>query len=159
MRATAVVTFGCASVPGTTSRRSRLCKTTRQVEHVIEFVTDPSGVILTTSGSADVAGFERMNAELLGDPRFVPGTPILVDHSDLDTRTLSTDDAVEIGRSVERLQSRLGPSPVAIVVADPHAFDRAGESIPDGPSTQLEVRVFYALRDGVDWLQSGSSAR
>jgi hypothetical protein len=129
------------------------------MEYVIEFVTEPAGVILTTNGRADLAVFERMNDELLADPHFVPGMPILVDHTDLDTQALSTEDAVAIGRSVERLRSKLGSSPVAIVVADRHGFERAGESIPGGPPPQLEVEVFYALRDGIDWLRSVPSAR
>lgn len=132
----------------------RPCNNAPSMEYVIEFVTDPAGVILTTNRRADLAGFERMNDELLADPRFVPGMPILVDHSDLDTRTLSADDAVAIGRSVERLRSKLGSSPVAVVVADRHGFDRARESIPGGQPPQLEVEVFYAIRDGIDWLRS-----
>ena len=129
------------------------------MEYVIEFVADPDGVVLTTSGRADVAEFERMNDELLADPRFVPGVPILVDHSGLDTRTLSTEDAVAVGRVVERLRSKLGSSPIAIVVADRHGFDRACESIPEGTPPQLEVEVFYVIRDGIDWLRSARSAR
>jgi hypothetical protein len=54
------------------------------MDFTIEFGGRPQDMTITTSGTADVAGFSRMNSALTSDPRFRSGMAILVELSALD---------------------------------------------------------------------------
>ena len=60
------------------------------MEHSIEFGGNPVDVIVTTSGDASPAGFRRMIEDLVTDPRYRPPMRVLVDHTALDTASLTS---------------------------------------------------------------------
>jgi hypothetical protein len=123
------------------------------VEFRIDFGGDPQDVTITTSGRADLEGFERFNEALVSDPRYRPGMTILVDHSQLDASSLSPEEVEAIGNAVTRLADRIGPSLVAIVSGDRVTFGQAGISVAYGPPGPIRIRVFYALEEALDWLR------
>ena len=132
------------------------------MEFAINFALTPEAAFLTTSGVARVEDFRQMNEALVGDPRFQPGMPILVDHTRLDASVLTATDIRAIGEFVATIGGRLGPSSIAVVVPDKLTFGfvRMGEMRANQP--QLDVRIFYSLAEAREWLQnqppSGGSA-
>jgi hypothetical protein len=123
------------------------------MRHTIEFVSDPDGVIVHTFGRGDVEGFRAMNEELLGDPRFEPGMRILIDHSNLDVSSLTTDEIEEIGRYILSVAERIGTSPVALIASGAVTRLAAEASIGHAVEAAFRPRLFDALADGIRWLQ------
>src|ERR1700674_4269239 len=99
------------------------------VEHTIEFGGHPLfDVVITTRGSADLAGVKLFGEELITDPRFRAGSTILVDHSELDARTLTASDLREIGRIASGNAEQLGNTVFSVVVPDTLTFGLARQS-------------------------------
>jgi hypothetical protein len=53
------------------------------MEHSIEFVDGPFGVVVTSAGVGSIAELEAADRALYADPRWRPGINILYDHSRL----------------------------------------------------------------------------
>jgi hypothetical protein len=125
-----------------------------KVEYTIEFGEDPHGVVITTSGSADLAAILRANEEFLADARFRPGMPILADHSALDTSSLASSDTRLIGEAYREFLDRVGESAIAIVVAHPATFGlvRMAEAYAGPPPPSLQ-RIFYSRDEALAWLR------
>jgi hypothetical protein len=126
------------------------------LEHRIEFGGDPQDVTISTSGDADVAGFRRMNSDLIADSRFRRGMKILVDHTDLDTSALPASDVRAIADSVAQLEEGFEGSFIAIVAPRALTFGLARMSVlmADLPSTR--IGTFGVRENAVDWLRAQS---
>jgi hypothetical protein len=124
------------------------------MEYTIEFGGDPYCVTFTTSGAADVSTLLRLTDELVTDPRFRPGMPVLADNSALDTSPLTSADAKAIGQSYRRFLERAGESPIAVVVPGPAAFGlvRMVEAYAGPPPPPLQ-RIFYSRDEALAWLR------
>ena len=119
----------------------------------IAFQVNPKAAVLTTFGVARVDDFRQMSQALIDDPRFRPGMPILVDHSSLDASVLTPTGVRAIGDFIATIGDRIGASSIAVVVPDKLTFGfvRMGEMRANQP--QLNVQIFYALPEAVQWLQ------
>jgi hypothetical protein len=123
------------------------------VDFSITFGAHPKAAVITTFGVARVDDFREMSQALIDDPRFRPGMPILIDHSSLDASVLAAADVRAIGDFVATIGDRIGASSIAVVVPDKLTFGfvRMGEMRANQP--QLNVQIFYALPEAVQWLQ------
>jgi hypothetical protein len=127
------------------------------VEHTIQFGSRPESAIVVTSGRADLAGFQRLHQDVVADPRYRRGMPLLVDHAGLELSALTPEEVRDVGLALADVAGQLGPSTMAVVVADATAWGlvRTIESHADQP--QLHTRVFYGRREAVEWLRAQSA--
>jgi hypothetical protein len=130
------------------------------VQHRIEFRTGgPADVTVTTAGEADLNGFRRLNDDLLTHPCFRSGLRILVDHSHLDTSTLSDQDIQATGKSVAELADRFGAARIAVVAPGPAAYAASRASADSlGPfATPIRAKVFATRDEAEAWLWEGTT--
>ena len=86
------------------------------MQYTIDFSGSPQDVTITTFGPASRQGLVGFVQDLVDDPRYRPGMFILVDHLALDATTMTGDDVRAQAERVIKLEERLGPCKLAIVV-------------------------------------------
>ncbi|HWJ44140.1 MAG TPA: hypothetical protein VNR63_02045 [Gaiellaceae bacterium] len=123
------------------------------MEHAIEFSVDPAIALVRTLGRAEVDGWRRYHDELLADARYVPGMPMLVDHSGLDATRLTADQVRAIADVVASYEERLHHGPRAIVAPGPlrFGFGRMAQQRMDPAHTW--TAVFEHRADAERWLK------
>ena len=124
------------------------------MEYTIEFGGMAQDVTITTSGPASAEGLLDFVKDLVGDPRFRPGMLILVDHMAIDPTTITATDVRAQADTVIRLDDRIGPSKVAIVVPNPLAFGYARMYELHAARAQVESQVFYSRNEALAWLET-----
>lgn|GEM_PF-2522811 len=119
----------------------------------IDFDRVPDYVLIRTEGVVEVGGFDRLMAELTSSPRWVKGTPQIVDHRELDMDRLSSEHMRRIRLIVESYRDRLGEGKVAFVVGsrEVYGFTRMYELVGGG-EIHGDVAVFDTVEDAVRWL-------
>jgi hypothetical protein len=120
------------------------------MDYTLEF--DSERVTITTSGRVDVADIERLVRELVSDPRFTPGMPILADHSALETRGLMADGARRIGHIFVNFGNKIGRSPLAVVVANKLTYGLVRMASTFALRAPLNIKIFYSREDAETWL-------
>jgi hypothetical protein len=123
------------------------------MDHTFEFPIDVPIAIVRTLGDAELEGWRRYHDDLLADPRFVPGMPLLVDHTDLDATGMTAGDARAIGDLVASYQAALRNSPRAVVVPDRfrYGMGRVAQHRAD-PDLHYSA-VFYERAEAEAWLR------
>jgi hypothetical protein len=124
------------------------------MHHTIEFAENPSAAIATTAGTASVEGFRALCRDVVLDARHRPGTPVLVDHTELDVSELTPEDTKLIGAVVSEVGAQLGSAAIAIVVASPLAWGLARQTEAHANQEQLNVRIFYSREEAAQWLEA-----
>jgi hypothetical protein len=127
------------------------------MQYTIEFGGDPQDVTITTSGVAEPAVFTRYLEEFLADARFRPGMAVLIDHSALDARSLSTADLRTIADGVLSRDDLIGASVVAVVASDSLTFGLARMWEAFTATSQLRSRIFYSRDEALAWLRDPAS--
>jgi hypothetical protein len=127
------------------------------MDYTLEFESER--VTITTSGRVDVADVERLVNELVSDPRFTPGMPILADHSALDTRSLMADGARRIGHIFVNFGGQIGRSPLAVVVANTLTYGLVRMASAFGLRAPLKIKTFYSRDEAEAWLAEQSLLR
>jgi hypothetical protein len=122
------------------------------MEYVISFDTDFGGVEIKTSGEADLAGLLGHATELARDERYVPGMPVLIDHSELDATSVPSADLASLGLHVTTLASRLGDSRVAVVVPNALAYG-LGRTAQARQETQIDMRLVHSRAEALAFLR------
>ena len=117
------------------------------MNHSIRFA-HPEDVLITTSGTASLAGLDAVVANLLDDPRYRPGLVLLFDHSRLDWSGLLPEDLVRRLHIALKEADLIGPSRIAVVTADERIRHARALRI-DEPSWQ----AFPDIRAARQWLQ------
>jgi len=123
--------------------------------HEIEFDEDRTAVTIRASGQASLEGFEAYLKEVLGHPRWLPGTRVLVDFRSLDGSHLTKEQVRQISDLHVPYSDRIGSGRCAIVVSDPLHFGlaRMWEAYSDR-RLSLRVRVFDSMDDAREWVNS-----
>jgi len=120
------------------------------MDYTVEFTGDR--VILTTAGEVDVADVERLVRELVADPRFTPGLPILADHTQLEAASLTSAETRQIGLIFVDFGARIGPSPLSVVVRDAVTFGLVRMAATYAAAAPLKAKVFYSRAEAEAWL-------
>lgn len=113
---------------------------------------------LTVSGDAYVDGFQEYLNDVLSDPGWKPGTAALIDFRELRLEHLSFPDVERIVELHVPYLTRIGKSPMAVVVSRPVDFGvvRMWESLA---ADMFPVhRVFYDIAEARTWLRSKQAA-
>src|SRR5687768_11903644 len=127
------------------------------MEFSFEFDGEPQDVTIVTSGTADVAGFKSLTAELVSHPGFRAGMAILVDNSALDETQMSERDALEAMQPMLERDWNFPPTAVAVVVSTPHSFERAGLAAEYMGVLKAPRGIFYSREEALDWLRRQKS--
>lgn len=120
------------------------------MDYTLDFVD--GRVAIATSGRGDVAGFERLAGAIVSDARFTPGMPILADHTELDARELTHEDARGIGALLVQFGQQFGDSPMAVVVPDALTYGLSRMIQSYGESAPVAVEIFYSRHEAESWL-------
>jgi len=123
------------------------------VNYEISFREDPRLFTVTTSGVATAAGFEAFTVELLKHARWIPGTPILIDHSRAVTNQLQAEDVHQIAKSVVALAGRTGSAPLALIMPSEVAYGmaRMWQQLTELDSP-MQISIFRSMDEANPWL-------
>lgn len=124
----------------------------QRLEFSFTFGGDPEDMTVAIAGALDAAELERLNRALISDPRFRPGMRILVDLTGLDTSHLDNDELFFGAESTSARDALAQPLAVAIVAADPAAFEQAVRYRAHLGGTASRRRVFATHSEARDWL-------
>jgi hypothetical protein len=117
------------------------------MRHTIRVETDPDAVLITTSGTASLAGFDAVVADLLAHEEYMPRLRLLFDHSQLDWSAFEPEDLLRRVNGALKDGDLIGPSRIALVSTDPRMAD-ARSLRADEPVWE----VFDDLDDAQAWL-------
>jgi hypothetical protein len=120
------------------------------VEYAIQFEGD--GVTVLASGSSDLPGQTALFQDVVDDPRYSPGMPILIDYTGLDDRRFTGEETQRLGRFIAGLDDALGDAKLAIVVPDKTAYG-TGRMTQARIETRLRLRLFYDRHEATGWLR------
>jgi len=110
-------------------------------------------VEVATGGVATVETFMRMLSDILGLDGWTPGTPLLMNHTELNTESLTTADIREIARITFEAKSQFGSLRMATLVRRDIEFGlaRMWEVFID-ERWDGESQVFRDRGDAEKWL-------
>jgi hypothetical protein len=100
-----------------------------------------------------------MVAELASDPRWRPGTAVLVDHSALDASALTGRDVEEIAAFIVDLDDRYGPAAVALVTPDAYTEGLLDVVIRYIARARMRARTFPSRDHAAEWLTGMPAGR
>lgn len=124
------------------------------MEFKINFDHMPDYVLIQTQGEASHRDFDDLLTELVNSPKWVVGTPQVVDHRELIMQNLSSDSMQRIMDIVKKHRDKLGNGRCAFVVKDALGFGVARMyELIGGERVHIEVGVFYSLNEAVEWLK------
>lgn len=124
------------------------------MEFKINFDHMPDYVLIQTQGEASHRDFDDLLTELVNSPKWVVGTPQVVDHRELIMQNLSSDSMQRIMDIVKKHSDKLGNGRCAFVVKDALGFGVARMyELIGGERVHIEVGVFYSLNEAVEWLK------
>lgn len=113
--------------------------------------------LIETEGVARVAGFAEFIEALLLHPGWERGTPLLIDHSQLDVSGISSDDIQAISRDAQKLEGVLGHLFCAIVTSSDLSYGLGrmwvtfSEAMDADPPSLM---VFRNRKDAETWLST-----
>jgi hypothetical protein len=90
-------------------------------------------------------------SEIVGDPRFSPGMPILIDYRGLDERRAPNAEVERLSRFITSLDAQLGDSKLAAVVPDTVAYG-IGRMSQAHIDSRLRIRIYFDHDEAVEWL-------
>jgi hypothetical protein len=123
-----------------------------------EMSFEPGRVVIQTAGVAERNGFTRFIDALVGDPRFEPGMPVLVDHTRLVMQDLTTADMQAVADAVLHRNARIGRSLVAIVTPASVAYGLTRQFTAFADLADIHVRIFASRPEADDWLTRAQAA-
>ncbi len=124
---------------------------------------EADGSLLTILATGDVGeeGFQGKLEDVLADPAWHPGIPVLCDFRGLNIGKLAAGD---IKHQVEIHRKYAGPtgrilSPVAVVVADALAFGLVRMWGICAEEQYANFDVFYRVEAAMEWLRARAQER
>ncbi len=127
------------------------------MEWTIEFVDGPFEVIVTTSGVATPESFQALREEIFSDPRYTPGSSMLIDHTSLDMSELASEEIRRIAESDKHRYDGSRPErDVAIVVAEPawYGLMRMWQTHYGEGSGAARTRIVTSREEAYEWVLS-----
>lgn len=125
----------------------------------ITYSVDPSHrrVVLRPTDARRVGEWETVLADLMDDPRFAPGTDLVIDATDAEP----IDPAI-LRRAVAFYRAHagfLGHSRWAVVVRDPAGYGMARMAQGLAGSDAPELEIFWNMADALAWLETERGER
>ena len=110
-------------------------------------------VEVVTHGDGDVEVFQEILNEVLRHPDWRPGTPVLIDHSDLNAGPLTVDGMKSLADMIHDARVELGSSRMAILVSEDleYGLGRMWQVYIEGKWNGAS-EIFRSREDAVGWL-------
>ncbi len=126
--------FGIAELTTASNATERRRYASKRDEMEYEIHVRDGIVEIVTHGDAEVSVFQNYLTEALALKEWMPGTPLLTDHSDLNVRPLTVGNVREIADILISFRHELGASRFAVVSGSDLVFGLA--------------RMWYVFVDG-----------
>jgi hypothetical protein len=123
----------------------------------MRWTVEPGGeggyVVVATAGTFDVSDHLRMTEDILSRPYWVPGTPVLFDHRQLDFGDAGFRAMQEAGANHLTNDARIGDGKAAILMSSPVDFGRGRqfELLTEGRRS-ARLRIFLDEGEALAWL-------
>lgn len=107
-----------------------------------------------THGDAEPGGFRAFVDLLLAHEKWKPGSPILANHSELNTGPLTMDDIQLIAEGAVRSRAQLGQARIAMLVARDleYGLARTWEVFVEGKWDVISS-IFRSRDEAISWLK------
>lgn len=125
-----------------------------RVEVVFAADGGPADLEITLSGALRLEEFQRLNEQLVNDPRFRPGLALLVDLSALDVSALSDTELEHLTTMVGERDWDYLPAAVALVAPDHETFESARLYRAYLGGSKSNRQLFTNRTDALAWLES-----
>ena len=115
--------------------------------------TEEKLVSVTASGVVTREDMDQLRAQLLSDPQICPGTQLLLEASNVDSRLTFADLQVIAGR-LDGIFSR-GIGKVAVVADSRYAYSLAKTFAVFAANEPVRMKPFRKREPAIQWLQTG----
>ena len=106
-----------------------------------------------TKGEANVSGFNSFLTELFSHPRWIPGSSVLLDHSELILSSFRTDEVRSVSSFVLQQTEKIGQGKWAFVIAGNFAYGMARMwQIITEEKAPMEINIFKNREKALEWL-------
>ncbi len=107
-----------------------------------------------TSGDADVIMFKEFIHEIVNHEKWLPGNPILVDHTDMNAGPLESNDLKKIADYCKKYSKSLGPAKCAILAARDLEFGigRMWQVFVEINVWDVTQQIFKTREKALEWL-------
>jgi hypothetical protein len=125
------------------------------LEYVLSLHTEPNHFEIKTKGKAEVSGFSSFLTEIFTHSEWVPGSSVLLDHSELILRSFNTDEVRSVSRFVLNNTDKIGSGKWAFVISSNFAYGMARMwQIITEEKAPMEINIFKNREKALEWLMS-----
>ena len=123
------------------------------MEYMITTHTNPFYFEVKTKGEADVSGFNSFLTELFKLPQWIPGSSVLLDHSELILSAFRTDEVRSVSKFVLEQTGKIGQGKWAFVISGNFAYGMARMwQIITEERAPMEINIFKNREKALEWL-------
>jgi len=123
------------------------------VQYMITLHTNPDHFEIKTEGEAEVSGFDSFLTEIFTHPRWIPGTAVLLDHTDLILSSFRTEDVRSVSRIVTQNIEKIGKGKWAFIISGNFAYGMARMwQIITEEKALMEINIFKDRDKALEWL-------
>jgi len=120
---------------------------------MITLHTNPDHFEIKTEGEAEVSGFDSFLREIFSHPGWIPGTDVLLDHSDLKLHSFRTKDVRSVSRIVTDNKEKIGKGKWAFIISGNFAYGMARMwQIITEEKAPIEINIFKDRDKALEWL-------
>jgi hypothetical protein len=104
---------------------------------------------VTTEGKAEISGFKSFLNEIFTHPKWKPGNPVLLDHSDLVLSFFRTDEVRSVSKIVLDNSEKIGKGKWAFVISGSFAYGMARMwQIITEEKAPMDINIFKDRQEG-----------
>jgi len=122
------------------------------MKYTFDFSNTPAYILIKTGEFAVVEDFYKLLKDLLASPKWVKGTPQIIDHQSLDLKKMTFEDVKMIQSIVEFHAEKLGAGKCAFVIrgnSKTLAAELTSRSAKESLST---IKFFSDLSAAKKWI-------
>ena len=107
-----------------------------------------------TFGDAELNVFKDMTLAILSDQYWHPGQAILINHSELNTAPLATDELLELAVFNQQFNTKIGQAKIAILVARDLEFGLSRMwQVFSSEERESATKIFKDREEALFWLK------
>ena len=122
------------------------------MKYNFDFSNMPEYVLVKTGEFAVVEDFYKLLKDLLASPKWMTGTPQIIDHQYLDLKKMTFDEVKMIQSILEFYAEKLGGGKCAFVICANSKTLAAELTSPSGKETSSVIKFFSDLAAAKKWV-------